>query len=177
MALGVLRPVSFHNGLPCSGHGIPIPSTIHSTQPCGSPPIPYSITIKNKTCWWPPQPLIPLEALNPLRATVLVHRLPIMLEMDTFTPHISVTTNIINYLCPCGKLTCIIPTPVLCGLLTMEDMGGVGHVRVAESTTFTVFALKRRVLRIIDPLGAGKPKLSWPCSSVVAFGSATVLAG
>jgi len=59
----------------------------------------------------------------------------------------------------------------------MEDMGGVGHVRVAESTTFTVFALKRRVIRIIDPLGAGKPKLSWPCSSVVAFGSATVLAG
>ncbi len=39
MALGLNKPVANHNGLPCTGHGIPIPSTIHSTQACKTPPI------------------------------------------------------------------------------------------------------------------------------------------
>ena len=73
MALGVLKPVANHNGLPDTGHGIPIPSTIHSTQPCNSPPIELPIIVKDKTCLWPPTPLIPLTALNPMRATVLVN--------------------------------------------------------------------------------------------------------
>lgn len=175
MALGILKPVANINGLPCSGHGIPIPATIHSTQPCGSPPIPYSIVAKNLTCLWPPQPLIPLTAINPLRATVLVNKLPIMIAGDTFTPHVSVTTNIINYLCPCGKATCIIPTPIHCGTLTVED-AGVGHVRTVVSTTLTVFAFKVPIARILDPLGVGAPGVSYPCSSVVAYGSPTVLA-
>ena len=170
-------PVASHNGLPCSGHGIPISSTIHNQQPCGSPPIPFTIEIKDKTCWWPPTPLIPLTGLTPERSTVLVNKLPIMLEMDVFTPHISPTTNIINYLCPCGKAMCIIPTPIICGLLTIEDKGGVGHERVLNATTFTVFALKRRVARMLAPLGVGVPKASWPCKSVVAYGSPTVLCG
>ena len=50
MALGVLKPVANHNGLPDTGHGIPIPSTIHSTQPCNSPPIELPIIVKDKTC-------------------------------------------------------------------------------------------------------------------------------
>ena len=53
MALGVLKPVANHNGLPDTGHGIPIPSTIHSTQPCNSPPIELPIIVKDKTCvYW-----------------------------------------------------------------------------------------------------------------------------
>ena len=45
---GFISPVAFHAGLPCSGHGIPIPPAIHSTQPCGTPPIPQTILIKSK---------------------------------------------------------------------------------------------------------------------------------
>ncbi len=170
-------PVASHNGLPCSGHGIPIPATIHNQQPCGSSPIPFTIEIKNKTCWWPPTPLIPLTGLTPERATVLVNKIPIMLEMDVFTPHRSITTNIINYLCPCGKAMCIIPTPFGGSILTIEDKFGIGHERVLNATTFTVFALKRRVARLLDPLGVGLPRVSWPCKSVVAYGSPNVLCG
>ena len=91
MAFGALLPVSSLNGLPCSGHGLCIPSTIHSVQACGTPPIPYSIVIKEYTCWWPPQPLIPIFPVTPYRATVLVNRIPIMLHGDTFTPPVSYT--------------------------------------------------------------------------------------
>lgn len=177
MALGILKPLASLNGLPCSGHGLPVPATIHNSQPCGTPPIPFGIVLKDLTCWWAPQPLIPLEAVNPLRATVLVNGLPVMLFGDVFTPHTSTTANIINYACPCGKGMCIIPTPTTCGMLTVEDMGGVGHFRMCEATTFTVYALKRPVGRMLDPLGIGKPFVSWPCKSVVAYGSPTVLAG
>ena len=142
MAFGFLRPVSSLNGLPCSGHGLCLPSTIHSVLACGTPPIPYSITIKNFTCWWPPQPLIPIFPVTPLRATVLVNGIPIMLMGDTFTPHISVCTNIVVYICPCGKAMCIIPTPFNCSVLTTEDMKGLGHTRVLESTTKQVLAFK-----------------------------------
>jgi len=62
-------------------------------------------------------------------------------------------------------------------MLTVEDMGGVGHFRMCEATTFTVYALKRPIGRMLDPLGIGKPFVSWPCKSVVAYGSPTVLAG
>jgi|TARA_B100000405_G_scaffold302665_2_gene266598 hypothetical protein len=177
MALGVLKPVANHNGLPDTGHGIPIPSTIHSTQPCNSPPIELPIIVKDKTCLWPPTPLIPLTALNPMRATVLVNGLPIMINSDTFTTHRSITTNIINYVCPCGKAMCIIPTPINCSLLTIEDMKGVGHGRTLWATTFTVFAFKIPIGRLTDPLGFGVTGKSWPCSSAIAFGSPNVLAG
>ena len=107
---------------------------------------------------------------------MLVHFLPIMILGDTFTPHISVCTNIIIYWCPCGKATCPIPTPIPCSNLTIEDFGGVGHPRVLFTTTLTVFALKLPIGRILDPLGVGFPGWSYPCSSVIAWGSATVLA-
>ena len=176
MAYGFLKPVASLNGLPCSGHGLCLPSTIHSVQVCGTPPIPYSIVIKNFTCWWPPLPLIPLTAINPFRATVLVNFIPIMLMGDVFINHPSVCTNIIIYLCPCGKAICAIPTPIPCSPLTIEDMGVIGHPRVVMATTLTVFALKLPVARILDPLGIGFPGFSYPCSSVVAFGHPTVLA-
>ena len=162
-------PVASHNGLPCSGHGIPIPATIHNQQPCGSSPIPFTIEIKNKTCWWPPTPLIPLTGLTPERATVLVNKIPIMLEMDVFTPHRSITTNIINYLCPCGKAMCIIPTPFGGSILTIEDKFGVGHERVLNATTFTVFTLSSvtflrfiaRSSRILAVLSCSLSSLFW----------------
>lgn len=176
MAYGFLKPVASLNGLPCSGHGLCIPSTIHSVQACGTPPIPYSIIIKNFTCWWPPMPLIPLTAINPFRATVLVNMIPIMLMGDVFTNHPSVCTNIIIYICPCGPNLCAIPTPIPCSPLTIEDMGALGHPRVVMATTLTVFALKLPVARILDPLGVGFPGFSYPCSSVVAYGHPTVLA-
>lgn len=175
MAFGFLKPVASLNGLPCSGHGLCIPSTIHSVQACGSPPVPYPILIKNFTCWWPPLSLIPLEAVNPTRATVLVNRIPVMLFGDTFIQHISPCTNIVVYICPCGKGMCAIPKPIPCGKLTIEDMGGTGHPRVLYATSLTVFALKRPIGRILDPLGIGFPGFSLPCSSVVAHGHPTVL--
>lgn len=178
MAIGLLKPVAIHNGLPCSGHGIAIPlAKHHASHPCGAPPIPKPIKIKNKTCWWGPQSLIPLTALNPLRATVLVNGTPIMLMGDTFTPHKTVTTNIVVYMCPCGTSVCPKPTPIPCGKLTIEDMGGIGHTRTLQATTTTVYALKLPIGRILDPLGIGKTFVSWPCSSVVSYGSPTVLAG
>ena len=175
MAFGYLLPVSSLNGLPCSGHGLCIPSTVHSVQSCGSTPIPYSIVIKEYTCWWPPQALIPIFPVTPYRATVQVNRIPIMLHGDTFQPHIAVCTNIIVYMCPCGKSTCPTPTPIPCSTLTIEDGGGVGHTRILMATTLTVFALKLPIARILDPLGVGFPGWSYPCSSVVAWGHATVL--
>jgi len=177
MALAWTRPVAHHNGLPCTGHGIPIPSTIHSTQSCGTPPIKLPIMVKEKTCMWPPTPLIPLTALNPMRATVLVNGLPIMITGDVFTPHISPTTNIINYLCPCGKATCIIPTPIVCSLLTIEDQMGIGHTRVLAATTGFTLAFKIPIGRLGDPLGVGTTFESWPCNSNIAFGSPNVLSG
>ena len=72
---------------------------------------------------------------------------------------------------------CIIPTPFGGSILTIEDKFGVGHERVLNATTFTVFALKRRVARLLDPLGVGLPRVSWPCKSVVAYGSPNVLCG
>ena len=175
MAFGYLLPVSSLNGLPCSGLGLCLPSTIHSVQACGTPPIPYSIVIKEFTCWWPPQPLIPIFPVTPYRATVQVNRIPIMLLGDTFTPHIAVCTNIVVYMCPCGKAMCPTPTPIPCSTLTIEDGGGVGHTRIVMATTLTVFALKLPIARILDPLGVGFPGWSYPCSSVVAWGHATVL--
>lgn len=172
---GWISPVAFHAGLPCSGHGIPIPPAIHSTQACGTPPIPYTIVVKNSTCWWMPFPLIPISPLTIANALVLVHKLPIMLGGDAFIPHPSVTTNLILYLCPCGKGLCVIPTPIVCSILTAEDMGGIGHPRVVWATSLTVWALKRPVARVLDPLGFGAPFFSYPCSSVVAFGAPLVL--
>jgi hypothetical protein len=174
MAYGFLKPVAAHNALPCSGHGLCLPPTVHSVQGCSSPPIPYTIKVKDLTCWWPPYPLVPLTALNPLRALVLVHFLPIYLLGDTFTPHWSACTNIVIYMCPCGPNICPFPTPIPCSILTIEDAGGVGHPRVLFTTTLTVFALKLPVGRMLDPLGLGFPGWSYPCSSVVAWGSATV---
>ena len=60
--------------------------------------------------------------------------------------------------------------------LTIEDNGGVGHIRVCNATTLTVFAHKRPLARILDPLGVGIPGWSYPCYSVIAFGHPTVLA-
>ena len=60
--------------------------------------------------------------------------------------------------------------------MTIEDAGGIGHPRTLFTTTLTVFALKLPIGRILDPLGLGFPGLSYPCSSVIAWGSATVLA-
>lgn len=176
MAYGFLKPVASLNGLPCSGHGLCLPSTLHSIQACGSPPVPYSIIIKNFTCWWPPTPLVPLTGVNPFRALVRVNQFPIMLMGDAFTPHIAVCTNIIWYICPCGPNLCVVPTPIPCSVLTIEDQGGIGHPRVVMATTLTVFALKLPVARILDPLGVGFPGWSYPCSSVVAWGHPTVLA-
>jgi len=175
MAYGLLKPVASLNGLPCSGHGLCMPATIHSVQVCSSPPVPYSIYIKNFTCWWPPLPLIPIFPVTPDRATVLVNFIPVMLLGDAFIFHFSPCTNIIWYICPCGKGVCIIPTPIICSILTAEDTG-VGHIRVAIATTLTVFALKRPIARILDPLGVGFPGFSYPCSSVITFGHPTVLA-
>ena len=172
---GFISPVAFHAGLPCSGHGIPIPPAIHSTQPCGTPPIPQTILIKNQTCWWMPFPLIPINPLTVGNALVLVHKMPIMLGFDAFIPHPSFTTNIVLYLCPCGKGVCVIPTPIVGSILTAEDMGGVGHIRVVYPTTFTVWALKRPVARALDPLGIGARFFSYPCRSVVAYGAPLVL--
>lgn len=172
---GITLPVAFHANLPCSGHGVCIPMAVHSTQPCGSPPIPQSIVIKNFTCWWPPFPLTPISPVVVTNALVQVHRLPIMLGFDAFTPHPSVCTNIIIYMCPCGPSICPIPTPIPCSVLTAEDMGGVGHPRFVVPTTFTVWALKRPVARVLDPLGFGQRFMSYPCRSVVAFGAPLVL--
>jgi hypothetical protein len=69
----------------------------------------------------------------------------------------------------------VIPTPIPCSILTIEDMGGVGHVRMVQATTITVWALKRPVARVLDPLGFGLPFFSYPCSSVVAYGAPLVL--
>ena len=180
MALGLNKPVANHNGLPCTGHGIPIPATIHSTQQCKTPPIRLGIVMKNKTCLWPPTPLVPLTALNPARAMVLVNGLPIMINGDTFTPHLSPTTNIINYLCPCGKATCIIPTPTVCSLLTAEDIAG-GHPRTLDTGFYqSVRAFKIPIGRLGDNLGKGSlPPVSigYPCMSKIAYGSPNVLAG
>jgi hypothetical protein len=172
---GWISPVAFHAGLPCSGHGICIPPAVHSTQPCGSPPIPRSIVEKNFTCWWPPFPLIPINPLTVANALVLVHKMPIMLNFDMFIPHPSTCTNLVLYLCPCGKGVCVIPTPIPCSVLTIEDMGGVGHPRMVQATSLTVWALKRQVARVLDPLGFGMPFLSYPCRSVVAYGAPLVL--
>jgi uncharacterized Zn-binding protein involved in type VI secretion len=175
MAYGFKKPVASLNGLPCSGHGLCLPPVQHSVQPCKSPPRPKSIRIKNFSCYWPPFPLIPQAAVDVRRATVLVNGIPIMLHGDKFTPHISPCTNIIVYMCPCGQSICPVPTPVNCSLLTTEDGMGKGHPRVVQATTAKVFALKRPVARALDPLGAGKPGKSYPCSSVVAYGSPNVL--
>lgn len=174
MAYGFLKPVASLNGLPCSGHGLCLPSTIHSVQACGTPPIPYTIYIKNFTCWWPPLPLIPL-VFTPERATLLVNLIPVALMGDTFVWHISVCTNTVIYLCPCGKAICAIFVPIPCSILTVEDSAGVGHIRVLMATSITVFGLKRPIGRILDPLGVGFPGFSYPCSSVIAFGHPTVL--
>ena len=104
---------------------------------------------------------------------VVVNGLPIMINGDAFTPHLSPTTNIINYLCPCGKATCIIPTPTVCSLLTAEDISG-GHPRVLSTGTYqSVRAFKIPIGRLGDSLG---PK-GYPCSSKIAYGSPNVLAG
>lgn len=174
---GLLKPVASLNGMPCSGHGIPVPTAIHTQEPCKKPPTKLPIVVKNLTCFWPPTPLIPLTAVNPQRATVLVNGFPIMIAGDTFTPHISVTTNIVNYVCPCGPNTCIIPTPFPCSELTIEDRGGTGHSRTVVPTSTTTLAFKVPVARLLDPLGVGASGASLPCSSVVAYGSPTVLAG
>ena len=176
MPFGLVKPVAALNGLPCSGHGLCLPPVVHSTQSCGSPPIPRTIKIKEYSCWWPPLSLIPIFPITPDRATVLVHGFPIMLSGDTFIPHPSTCTNIVIYMCPCGNAVCPVPTPIPCSVLTLEDKG-VGHARTAYPTTIFTFALKRLVIRILDPLGVGFPGWSYPCSSVVAYGSMTVWAG
>lgn len=168
MTYGTLSPVAPINGLPDSGHGLCIPSTVHSVQSCNTSPVKYPITIKNLTCWWPPTPLIPLQPLHPVRATVLVNLLPIMVDGDSFIPHISTCTNIIIYMCPCGKSTCPVPTPIPCSQLTKEDQGGRGHARTLNATSQTVFAFKKPIARVLDPLGP-------PCKSVVTSGSPNVL--
>jgi hypothetical protein len=178
MAFGLLLPIAPVTGLPDSGHGICVPPTVHSVQPCKTPPIPYSIVIKEWTCWWPPQPLVPLTALNPIKATVLVNGLPAMTFGDQFTPHVSVCTNIVIYMCPCQNGLCPVPTPEPCSILTIEDNAGTGHIRFLFSSTLTVFANKLPVGRVLDPLGIGTPGWmgwSYPCNSVVAYGSPNVL--
>ena len=100
-----------------------------------------------------------------------------MIMGDTFTPHMSPTTNIITYLCPCGKATCIIPTPIVCSLLTVEDQGGIGHPRILFATTKTVLAFKLPIGRVTDKLGAPAGYGGYPCSSRVTYGSPTVMAG
>lgn len=178
MAFGLLLPVAPITGLPDSGHGICIPPTVHSVQPCKTPPIPYSIVIKEWTCWWPPTPLIPISPLSAIKATVLVNGLPCMTFGDAFTPHTSTCTNIIIYMCPCGKGLCPVPTPIPCSNLTIEDNAGIGHVRFAFTSTLTVFACKLPVARVLDPLGVGTPGWmgwSYPCNSIIAYGSPNVL--
>ena len=175
MAYGLLLPVAPITGLPCSGHGICIPGTVHSVQACVTPPVPYSIKIKEWTCWWPPQPLIPYTALNPLKALVLTNGLPTMTLGDVFVNHISPCTNIVIYMCPCGKALCPIFTPIICSALTIEDMAGIGHIRFLMATSLTVFVTKLPIGRVLDPLGIGFRFWSYPCSSVVAYGSPTVL--
>ena len=101
MAFGFLKPVTSLNGLPCTGHGLCLPSTVHSVQACGSPPIPYTIVIKNKTCWWPPTPLIPTFPITPDRAMVQVNRIPVMVFGDIFTPHILSLIHISEPTRPC----------------------------------------------------------------------------
>jgi len=174
MAYGMLLPVAPYTGLPCSGHGICIPSTVHSVQACGTPPIPYTIRIKEFTCWWPPFPMILTGTLSPLKATVLTNFLPTLTFGDMFINHPSPCTNIIIYICPCGKAMCPIPTPIPCSALTIEDMG-IGHMRFLWATTFATYCTKLPIGRILDPLGIGFPGFSYPCSSVVAYGSPNVL--
>ena len=176
MGFGFLKPVAAINGLPDSGHGLCIPPTVHSTESCGAIPRTRSIRIKEYTCWWPPLSLLPLTPLAPNRATVLVNGFPIMLAGDKFIVHPSACTNIVIHMCPCGKSLCPKPTPYPCSVLTTEDRG-VGHDRTLYPTTLTVFALKRLIARQLDPLGVGFPGFSYPCSSVVAYGSMNVWAG
>ena len=175
MPAGILLPVAPITGLPCSGHGICIPSTVHSVQSCGSPPIPYTIKIKEWTCGRPPTPLVPLGPLSPMKAMVLTNGLPTMTFGDRFIPHISPCTNIIIYMCPCGKSLCPVPTPIPCSILTTEDMGGVGHMRILFATSLTVYVTKLPIGRVLDPLGVGTLAYSYPCNSVVAYGSPNVL--
>lgn len=179
MAYGLLLPVAPITGLPCSGHGICIPSTVHSVQACKTPPIPYSIVIKEWTCWWPPTNLVPINPLAAIKATVLINGLPCMTFGDMFTPHISTCTNIIIYMCPCPKSAlCPVPTPIPCSLLTIEDNAGTGHPRFAFTSTLSVFSTKLPLARVLDPLGVGTPGWmgwSYPCNSVIAYGSPNVL--
>ena len=174
MAYGFLLPVAPITGLPCSGHGICIPSTVHCVMGCAGPPPMYPIKIKQWTCWWPPLPLIPFGPLHPLKATVLTNFLPTMTFGDRFINHPSPCTNIVIHMCPCGKAVCPIPTPYPCSLLTIEE-GGIGHTRILIAQSKTVFCYKLPIGRIFDPLGIGFPGFSWPCSSVVAYGSPNVL--
>ena len=174
---GLPKPVASLNGLPCSGHGLCIPGAVHEVTGCGTPPKPKGIVIKNKTCWWPPLPLIPIFPITPDRLTVLVNGIPIMLHGDTFTPHPSSCTNIVVHMCPCGNSVCPRPTPYPCSVLTIEDAGGVGHPRILNATTLTVLGLKRFIARVADPLGVGLPGKSYVCSSVVTYGSPNVISG
>jgi len=81
-------------------------------------------------------------------------------------------------MCPCPKGLCPVPTPIACSILTVEDCAGVGHFRFAFTSTLTVFALKLPVARVLDPPGVGTPGFlgwSYPCNSMIAYGSPTVL--
>ena len=118
---------------------------------------------------------MPFGPLSPLKAMVLTNGLPTMTFGDRFIPHISPCTNIIIYMCPCGKSLCPVPTPIPCSILTTEDMGGVGHMRILFATSLTVYVTKLPIGRVLDPLGVGTLAYSYPCNSVVAYGSPNVL--
>lgn len=154
------RPVSLVTGL-CTGHGVCVPAAIHATGPPCLPPRP--LITKNLTCFWPPlitAPLVPYPSL------VFVNGIIPLRMGDVLIPHPSPCTNIV--LVPCGTSLC--PTPCGCSILTAEDMGGIGHIRIVKSLCQTVFIEGRQLSGVGDPLGP-------PCLSFVATGSVNVYVG
>lgn len=166
--------MTFPAGLPtsfCTGHGICVPGAIHYIGGCGTacPPLcpTYPVLAKNATCYWPPTLC---TALTSLIGTVLVNgQIPLKLG-DPLIPHQAACTNLVIQIC-CTPGGCVITIyNCWCSLLATEDALGLGHPRVVWALTKTVFADKRPMAGVGDPLGP-------PCLSYIGTGSPNVMVG
>lgn len=167
--------MTFPVGLPtsfCTGHGICVPMAIHYIGGCGTscPPVlcpTYPVLAKNATCYWPPTIC---TAVTSLVGTVIVNgQIPLKLG-DLLLPHQATCTNLVIEIC-CTPGGCTIRIyNCSCSLLATEDLLGVGHPRVVWALTKTVFADKRPLGSVGDPLGP-------PCLSYIGTGSPNVMCG
>jgi len=162
----------------CTSHGVTIPAHIHFTHPClpSPPPCPPGITptkplsVMDATCMWPVAPTTPEDA-SVLARTVFINGKSPLCDGDKLIPHISATTNLIEWKQVSGP-NCIGPitAPCNCSLLSAEDTFGKGHPRVVKALGATVFVMGKRLAAIGDPLGP-------PCLSTIATGSENVVVG